>query len=86
MRSALERVWESFAVEGYDYRSIVSEVNIPVMVVHGEADRIPVEGSLEWAASFQNSRLVRLPGVGHFPFIEAPDALFPLLSAFLLQG
>jgi proline iminopeptidase len=86
MRGALERVWETFDVEGYDFRSIVSEVTIPVLIVHGETDRIPLEGSLEWAASFRNSRLVRLTGVGHFPFIEAPDDLFPVLSAFLSEG
>jgi proline iminopeptidase len=86
MRGALERVWETFAVEGYDLRPMMSEVTVPVLVVHGEADRIPLEGSLEWGASLQKSRLVRLPGVGHFPFIEAPDDLFPVLSAFLSEG
>ncbi len=52
----------------------------PILVVHGDVDRIPIEGSLEWAASLQNSRLVRLPGVGHFPFLVAPDDLYPVLS------
>lgn len=86
MRDALERVWETFAVEGYDLRPTVSAVTAPTLVVHGDADRMPIEGSLEWAASLQNSRLVRLPGVGHFPFIEAPDDLYPALSAFLSEG
>lgn len=86
MRGALERVWETLAVEGYDFRSIVSEVTTPTLIIHGESDRMPLEGSLEWAASLQNSRLVRLPGVGHFPFIEAPDDLLPVLSAFLSEG
>ena len=86
MRVALERVWETFAVEGYDFRSIVSEVSTPILIIHGEADRIPLEGSLEWAATLQNSRLVRFPGVGHFHFFEAPDDLFPVLSAFLSEG
>ena len=86
MRGALERVWETVAVEGYDFRSIVSVVNNPFLIIHGEADRIPLEGSLEWAASVPNSRVVRLAGVGHFPFIEAPDDLFPVLSAFLSNG
>ena len=86
MRGALERVWETFLVDGYDLRPAVSEVTTPILVVHGEADRMPLEGSLEWAASLQNSRLVRLPGVGHFPFVEAPDDLFPVLSAFFSEG
>ena len=86
VRGALERVWETFAVEGYDLRPVVSGVTTPILVVHGDADRMPIEGSLEWAASLQNSRLVRLAGVGHFPFIEAPDDLYPVLSAFLSEG
>ncbi len=86
MMGALERVWETFAVDGYDLRPAVSEVTAPVLVVHGDADRMPLEGSLEWAASLQNSRLVRLPGVGHFPFFEAPDDLYPVLSAFFSDG
>jgi pimeloyl-ACP methyl ester carboxylesterase len=58
----------------------------PILIVHGDTDRIPIKGSLEWAASLQNSRLVRLPGVGHFAFLEAPDDLHPVLSAFLSEG
>ncbi len=86
VRGALERVWETFAVEGYDLRPVVSEVTGPILVVHGDADRMPLEGSLDWVASLQNSRLVRLAGVGHFPFFEAPDDLYPVLSAFLSEG
>jgi pimeloyl-ACP methyl ester carboxylesterase len=86
MWGALERAWETFAVEGYDLRPVVSEVTAPVLIVHGDADRMPIEGSLEWEGSLQNSRLVRLPGVGHFPFIEAPDDLYSVLTAFLSEG
>jgi pimeloyl-ACP methyl ester carboxylesterase len=63
MSNAIGRVWETFAVEGYDLRSDVSGVTTPTLIVHGEADRMPIEGSLEWAVSLQNSRVVRLAGV-----------------------
>ena len=39
----------------------------PILIVHGDTDRIPIKGSLEWAASLQNSRLVRTAGSGSFP-------------------
>ncbi len=83
MRDALRRVGETVDPAGYDYRSICTEVQAPVLVVHGDADRIPLEGSREWVESFSNARLIRLPGVGHFPFVEMPDRLFPALSTFL---
>ena len=70
---------------GYDYRSVCTEVRVPVLVVHGDADRIPLEGSREWVESFPNARLMRMPGVGHFPFVEAPDRLFPTLISFLSE-
>jgi hypothetical protein len=39
--------FDPFAVEGYDLRPAVSEVTAPILVVHGDADRMPIEGSLE---------------------------------------
>jgi len=85
MRDALQRVEETFDPAGYDYRSMCAEVQVPVLVVHGDADRIPLEGSREWVESFPNARLMRMPGVGHCPFVEAPDRLFPTLITFLSE-
>ena len=85
MRDALQRVGETVDPAGYDYRSICTEVQVPVLVVHGDADRIPLKGSREWVEAFPNARLMRMPGVGHFPFVEAPDRLFPTLTTFLLE-
>jgi proline iminopeptidase len=85
MRDALQRVGETLDPAGYDYRSMGMKVEVPVLVVHCDADRIPVEGSREWVESFPNARLMRMPGVGHFPFVEAPDQLFPALSTFLSE-
>jgi pimeloyl-ACP methyl ester carboxylesterase len=83
MRDALLRVGETVDPAGYDYRSMCAEVQIPVLVVHGDADRIPLQGSREWVESFPNASLMRLQGVGHFPFVEAPGQLFPALTTFL---
>ena len=85
MRDALRRVGETIHPAGYDYRSMCPEVQVPVLVVHGDADRIPLEGSREWVESFPNARLMRISGVGHFPFVEAPDQLFPTLTTFLSE-
>jgi proline iminopeptidase len=85
MSHALERVFATFGVEDYDFRTVCANVMNPVLIVHGDADRMPLEGSNEWVSSFPDARLVRLPDVGHFPFVEAPDLLFPQVSAFLLK-
>lgn len=85
MRGALQRVGETVDPAGYDYRPMCTEVQVPVLVVHGDADRIPLDGSEEWVESFPTALLMRMPGVGHFPFVEAPDQLFPALSTFLSE-
>jgi pimeloyl-ACP methyl ester carboxylesterase len=57
---------------------------LPTLVVWGEQDHvIPVEHSVAAAELIPESRVVRIPGVGHFPHKEAPDAFVGALSDFL---
>jgi pimeloyl-ACP methyl ester carboxylesterase len=86
VRDALERVSATFNPDGYDYRPRGATVQVPTLVVHGDADRIPLAASIDWTASIPDARLLRLPGVGHFPFIEAPESYFLALSTFLRGG
>lgn len=83
-RSAQERVWKSLG-PGFDFRSVVSEVAVPALVVNGEADVIPPAASREWADAIPNARLFRLSGVGHFPWAEAPSRFFEAVEAFLRE-
>lgn len=55
----------------------------PVVVLHGSEDVIPVSAAAEWTTAFPNSRLLLLEGVGHFPYVEAPEAFFPAIDSFL---
>ena len=59
----------------------------PTLVVAGEHDLItgPV-CAREIAAGIKGARLVLLPGVGHFVFVEAPERFTGELLAFLDQG
>lgn len=67
----------------WDWRPAISRVDAPALVIHGSADVLPVESAREWAAALPNARLVLLEGVGHFPYLEAPEAFFPAVDAFL---
>jgi proline iminopeptidase len=67
----------------FDWRDSLKRVSSPVLVLHGSEDPIPVSAAKEWAAAFPNARLLLLEGVGHFPYIEAPEAFFPAVDAFL---
>ena len=67
----------------FDWRDSLSRVNAPVLVLHGSQDPIPASAAKEWVAAFANARLLLLEGVGHFPYVEAPEAFFPAVDAFL---
>jgi pimeloyl-ACP methyl ester carboxylesterase len=58
-------------------------ITAPTLVVHGDADVIPLAGSEAYARLIPDARLMRLPGVGHFPHLEAPNAFFAAVDAFL---
>ncbi len=64
--------------EGARFREVMQrQVTVPVLTLHGALDTciLPstVEGSQRWAAGGYRAEL--LPGVGHFPHQEAPDAV-----------
>lgn len=64
------------AVEAFDMRDRLGDVGCPCAVVHGEEDElVPMAWAKMLAAGIPDARLVRLPGVGHFPQVEAPEDL-----------
>jgi proline iminopeptidase len=69
----------------WDWRPLLRAVKAPALVIHGTMDVLPVQSARAWAAALPNSRLLLLNGVGHFPYVEAPERFFPAVEAFL-QG
>lgn len=60
-------------------------VMAPALLIHGTEDPLPVESAREWAATLPNGRLLLLEGIGHFPYLEAPERFFAAADEFL-QG
>lgn len=59
--------------ERLDATPLLSTINYPVVVVHGDADvLIPVERAREVKGTLPGSHLVEIPGAGHMPMCEAP--------------
>jgi proline iminopeptidase len=71
------------SVGDWDWRPAVGRVMGPALVIHGTRDVIPMGAAREWAAELPNGRLLRIEGAGHFPYVEAPEAFFPAVEAFL---
>lgn len=67
----------------WDWRPALRRVNAPTLIIHGTADPLPVASAREWAAALPDARLVLLQGIGHFPYLETPDAFFTAVDTYL---
>ena len=65
----------------------LAEVRTPTLVIHGDADAaVPLERAQALAAGIPGARFVALPGVGHRPWVERPDATIGAILAFLTEA
>jgi pimeloyl-ACP methyl ester carboxylesterase len=68
-------------------RGRLPRATIPALVVWGEQDRlVPLAHADAYAEGLPDARVVVLPGVGHFPYLEAPDAFAAEVVQFLRAG
>lgn len=70
-------------MKGWDFRPGLSGLEMPLLVLQGTDDVVPLEASREWAAHAGNARFLRIQGSGHHPYIERPQEFFPAAEAFL---
>lgn len=67
----------------WDWRSSLSQVKVPALIIHGTLDPLPLDGAKSWASVLQHGQLLLLDGVGHFPYLEVPDRFFEAVNQFL---
>jgi proline-specific peptidase len=67
----------------FDWRPALKQVHAPTLLIHGAADPIPSASATEWAATLPDARLLLMPDVGHFPYLEAPEAFFDAVERFV---
>jgi proline iminopeptidase len=75
-----QEVWSSLGE--YDLRPGLAKLAIPAVVLHGEADPIPIETARATADAL-GAEFHPLPHCGHVPHVEAADALVRILDPFL---
>jgi len=68
------------------YWEMMAGIRVPVLLIGGESDRLVPLASMR-AAAVRNPRweAVFLPGVGHTPQLEVPDAVIGAVSGWLGQ-
>jgi pimeloyl-ACP methyl ester carboxylesterase len=67
----------------WDWRDAVRGIDAPTLAIHGTEDPLPLDGAREWVSLIRGARILILDGVGHFPYLEAPERFFPAADAFL---
>jgi len=75
-----DAVWASLG--DFDLRPRLAELALPALVVHGEADPIPIDAAAELAVRLR-APLERIAACGHVPYVEAPAAFVRSLEGFL---
>lgn len=63
----------------------MQSLDVPALVVHGEADPLPAAGPRELAALLPNAEWELLPRVGHIPWLESTAELKKALRDFLIR-
>ena len=75
-----QSVWDSLG--DFDFVPALSEIRALTLVVHGRRDPIPLDSS-DQVARAVGARFLVLEASGHVPYVEQPDALFPVIEQFL---
>jgi proline iminopeptidase len=78
-----QEVWNSLG--DYDLRPQLGRLKLPVQLIQGEDDIIPVETTRE-VARLTGAELQVLPRCGHVPYVEALDEFVALMDKFLPSG
>ncbi|HTV19121.1 MAG TPA: alpha/beta fold hydrolase [Polyangiaceae bacterium] len=67
----------------WDYRPGLAHVAAPTLVLHGDAEAIPMDLVEEWTTALPSARLIHVPGAAHFAYVERPDVVWPAIEEFL---
>ena len=79
--ASMARLFDAFG--DWDWTGDVADFAGPVLIIHGTADPVTIEGSEEWIQSFPNARLLSIEGAGHMPWLEQPDVVLGAIETFL---
>ncbi len=75
-----QSTWDSLG--DYNLLPQLSQIHVPVLIVHGRQDPIPVESSLDMAREL-GTEVVLIDDCGHVPYVEQPTQLWAAIDPFL---
>ena len=68
-----------------DWRAGLRTLAVPVLVIHGDHDALPVAGARAWVDALPGARLVVVPDADHLPWVEHPARVLGEADAFLRE-
>ena len=73
-----------FACSNFNLSSEIGNIDLPVLVICGESDRMtPLHFSNQIASTIKGSKLVVVPAAGHMVTLEKPAAVREIFSDFI---
>lgn len=69
----------------WDLRAQLGSLKVPLLVVHGEAETIPMDMVEAWVASMPNAQILKVPRAAHFTYAERPEVVWPAVEVFLAK-
>lgn len=69
----------------WDLRPSLRTLDVPLLVVHGQQETIPMDLIEEWVTSMPHARLVKVPNAAHFTYAEQPALVWSMVERFLAQ-
>lgn len=83
MRTANGVITSSYG--DWDLRPSLRTLDVPLLVVHGQQETIPMDLIEEWVTSMPHARLVKVPNAAHFTYAEQPALVWSIVERFLAQ-
>ena len=74
---------QTWSAEDYDLIPELRALRIPTLVIRGEDEFIPVEGTRRITDAIAGSRFVEIAGGGHFTYLELPEIVCSTIAEFL---
>ncbi len=71
--------------DGYDWTADLRGLDVPALILHGDADLIPPAMADAHAALLTRATRVTVTEAGHLPFFEAPDTTFDAVRSHLAE-
>lgn len=81
--ASLMTTWDA-VTRSRSVRSRLTKCRWPVLILRGDSDYLPAEVAEQYATTFPNAKLIRIPAAGHFIWMDKPEIYRDQIEAFLL--